>query len=95
MAGLEAILFDLLTALLDSWSLWNAAAGSEVEGRRWRMRYLALTYAAGAYRPYEDVLRQSAHEAGLPSTAAQTLVDTWDDMSPWPEVPALWAELPA
>ncbi|MCC6771538.1 MAG: HAD-IA family hydrolase [Gemmatimonadaceae bacterium] len=90
----DAILFDLLTALLDSWSLWNAAAGSEVDGRRWRMRYLALTYAAGAYRPYEDVLQDSAREAGLPAIAAQTLVDTWDGMQPWPEVPALWTALP-
>jgi hypothetical protein len=24
----EAVLFDLLTALLDSWSLWNDVAGS-------------------------------------------------------------------
>ena len=54
----------------------------------------AQTYAAGAYRPYEDVLQESAREAGLPAIAAQTLVDTWDDMQPWPEVPALWTALP-
>lgn len=90
----DAILFDLLTALLDSWSTWNAAAGSDVEGRRWRMRYLELTYAAGAYRPYEDVLRQSALEAGLSAVVVQTLLNTWDGMAPWPEVPALWPALP-
>ena len=37
----DAVLFDLLTALLDSWSLWNAVAGSEQAGRRWRTAYLA------------------------------------------------------
>ena len=32
----QAVLFDLLTALLDSWTVWNAAAGSEPQGRAWR-----------------------------------------------------------
>ena len=27
----DAVLFDLLTGLLDSWTLWNAVAGSEQE----------------------------------------------------------------
>ena len=31
-----AVVFDLLTALLDSWTLWNAVAGSEEAGMRWR-----------------------------------------------------------
>lgn len=32
----EAIAFYLLTALVDSWSLWIAVAGDEDLGRRWR-----------------------------------------------------------
>src|SRR5437868_274238 len=32
----KAILFDLLTALLDSWTLWDAVAGKPADGRRWR-----------------------------------------------------------
>lgn len=36
----RAVLFDLLTALLDSWTVWNAAAGSEARGRAWRAEYL-------------------------------------------------------
>ena len=36
----EAVLFDLLTALLDSWTLWNSVAGSEADGRKWRAAYL-------------------------------------------------------
>jgi hypothetical protein len=47
-----AVLFDLLTALLDSWSLWDRVAGGPEAGRRWRMRYPQLTYGAGRYRPY-------------------------------------------
>ena len=46
-----AVLFDLLTALLDSWSVWNAAAESERAGRAWRTEYLRLTYGCGA-RPH-------------------------------------------
>ena len=36
----DAILFDLLTALLDSWTVWNRAAGSDELGRKWRAEYL-------------------------------------------------------
>ena len=32
----DAVLFDLLTALLDLWSLWNAVADSASVGRAWR-----------------------------------------------------------
>ncbi|MEA3125449.1 MAG: hypothetical protein QOD67_2468, partial [Caballeronia sp.] len=56
----KAVLFDLLTALLDSWSLWNRAARSETAGRAWRAEYLALTYGCGAYVPYEELVRQAA-----------------------------------
>jgi 2-haloacid dehalogenase len=27
----DAVLFDLLTALLDSWTLWNNVAGSDAD----------------------------------------------------------------
>lgn len=54
------VLFDLLTALLDSWSLWNAVAGGSEPGLRWRLRYLQLTYGATGYVPYEELVRRSA-----------------------------------
>jgi 2-haloacid dehalogenase len=47
----DAVLFDLLTALLDSWTLWSAVAGGETSGLRWRAAYLRRTYGTGAYRP--------------------------------------------
>jgi hypothetical protein len=28
----DAVVFDLLTALIDSWTLWNAVAGSQAAG---------------------------------------------------------------
>ena len=50
-----AVGFDLLTALLDSWSVWSDVAGGRDLGMRWhgasqeRLR-------GKAYRPFEDVV---------------------------------------
>ncbi|HTE70269.1 MAG TPA: haloacid dehalogenase, partial [Actinomycetes bacterium] len=49
-ARYAAVLFDLLTGLLDSWSLWDAVARDEGTGRRWRTAYLRRMYAVGRYR---------------------------------------------
>lgn len=83
----QAVVFDLLTALLDSWSVWDSAAGNEVLGRRWRARYLELTFGRGAYQPYEELVSQAAADNGLRSDAADTLFANWDTLAPWPEVP--------
>src|SRR5262249_52258632 len=80
----RAVLFDLLTALLDSWTVWNAAAGSEPQGRAWRAEYLRLTYGCGAYVPYEDLVRRAARATGLAEDGA----DTPD--RPGPELP-VWS----
>jgi 2-haloacid dehalogenase len=79
----RAVLFDLLTALLDSWSVWNAAAGSGAAGRAWRAEYLRLTYGCGAYRPYESLVRQAAQLAGLPPSAADELEARWESLPVW------------
>jgi len=79
----DAVLFDLLTALLDSWTLWDSVAGSQEAGRRWRAAYLKLTYGCGAYRPYEDLVREAAEEAGLGARTAQALAERWDELQPW------------
>jgi 2-haloacid dehalogenase len=81
----EGVLFDLLTALLDSWSLWDAVAGSATTGRAWRHEYLALTFGAGSYRPYELLIAKAASRQGLPSHLAADLVARWDELEPWPE----------
>ena len=91
----KAVVFDLLTGLLDSWSIWDAAAGSKVLGRRWRARYLELTYQCGAYRPYEDLVSEAAVDSDLSATAAATLRAIWDQLTPWPEVPRVLTRLRA
>jgi 2-haloacid dehalogenase len=79
----RAVLFDLLTALLDSWSLWDAVAGSQEAGRAWRAEYLRLTYGCGAYVPYEHLVRTAARTAGLPDSAADALETRWLELAPW------------
>ncbi|NML30070.1 HAD-IA family hydrolase [Paraburkholderia antibiotica] len=80
----DAVLFDLLTALLDSWSAWNRAAGSATAGRAWRAAYLRLTYGCGRYVPYEQLVREAAQEAGLAESVATTLEADWLNLTPWP-----------
>jgi|GEM_PF-4319017 len=81
----HAVMFDLLTALLDSWSLWIEVVGSEVVGVAWRTRYLALTYQAGAYRSYEGIIKEAAREVGVPAGRAHELIQRWGGLEPWPE----------
>ena len=78
-------MFDLLTALLDSWTLWNNIAGSSEAGFAWRGKYLELTYEAGAYRDYGAIIHESAERAGLPAAYAHALIDRWSELAPWPE----------
>ena len=79
----RAVLFDLLTALLDSWTVWNAAAGSEARGRAWRAEYLRLTYGCGAYQPYEHLVEAAARAVGLPADAPAALEAGWDRLQVW------------
>jgi 2-haloacid dehalogenase len=93
MRRYDAVLFDLLTALLDSWSLWDAVAGSREAGRRWRAAYLELTYGCGAYRPYEALVREAALATGLDAARADVLAARWDSLTPWEDVPEVLAAL--
>ena len=83
----QAVLFDLLTGLLDSWTVWNRVAGSEAAGRKWRAAYLELTYGCGAYRPYETLVAEAARNTGLSDAHAAELHQHWNEISPWDEAP--------
>lgn len=85
----QLILFDLLTALIDSWQVWNETAGSEEAGKQWRMIYLKLTYGCGAYRPYETLVEEAALEAGFDGKLARALDANWKNLRPWPEAPGV------
>jgi 2-haloalkanoic acid dehalogenase type II len=86
-------MFDLLTALLDSTTLWDTVAGGEEMGRPWRQAYLRKTYAAGAYRPYEQLVRAAAREVGLMEILADRLLSRYGELMPWPEVNDVLATL--
>lgn len=88
-APYRAVLFDLLTGLVDSWTLWDRVAGSTDDGRRWRAAYLRNTYATGTYRPYETLVAEAAAEAGLDPGLSQTLAQRYGELAPWPEAPAV------
>src|SRR5262245_64783747 len=79
----RAVLFDLLTALLDSRTMWDAVAGSEARGRAWRAEYLHLTYDSGIYLPYEYLVRTAARTVGLPDSVPQAQEDRWRELKAW------------
>jgi 2-haloacid dehalogenase len=81
----QAVIFDLLSALLNSWKLWNEVAGSEEVGLRWRKKYIQLTYAAGKYRPYERIIAEAAAAEGISEDEPARLIQNWNELEPWPE----------
>lgn len=89
----RAVLFDLLTGLLDSWTVWNRVAGSEAAGRKWRAAYLELTYGCGAYRPYETLVAEAALASGFSEKLSNSLEAQWQTIEPWPEAPSVLGEL--
>ena len=89
----QAVIFDLLSALLNSWKLWNEIAGSEKSGLSWRRRYIHLTYAAGKYRPYEDIIHEAAAVEGIPEDRPARLIQSWNRLEPWPETTAVLERL--
>jgi 2-haloacid dehalogenase len=89
----KAVLFDLLTVLLDSWTLWDAVAGNRDDGRRWRAAYLQNTYAEGHYRPYEALVREAAVAVGLPAALGDELALRYAELQPWPEVADILGKL--
>ncbi|KAI1026316.1 hypothetical protein LB503_012873 [Fusarium chuoi] len=93
----KAIVFDLLTGLLNSWDLWDASTPSKThqDDGRWRQRYLEITYGTGSYKPYEDLVRQAASEVGLPPSAPEALLNNWSSIKAWDEVPSVLQGLKA
>jgi len=79
----RAVLFDLLTALLDSWTVWNSVAGSEAAGGDVARRVSASDLRMRAYVPYEQLVRTAARTAGLPDAAADTLDERWVELAAW------------
>jgi 2-haloalkanoic acid dehalogenase type II len=93
VAEFEAVAFDLLTALVDSWTLYTRVAGGEALGRTWRVASLRRVTVQGSYRPYEDILADAAADAGVPAAKRDELVARWGELRPWPEAPSVLERL--
>ncbi|HEX9437842.1 MAG TPA: haloacid dehalogenase, partial [Candidatus Limnocylindria bacterium] len=87
MPRYDAIGFDLLTALLDTWSVWKAVAGDDDLGMRWHAASQSMLRGR-AYRPFEDIVRDSARQVGVSDERAAEMLRRWGDFEPWPDVPA-------
>jgi 2-haloacid dehalogenase len=87
------VLFDLFSALLDSQPAYDEVAGSASLGRRWRSEHSRLSYATGDYRPHDDLVAEAAERIGLSPDRAPALVARLGELKPWPEAPAVLAQL--
>lgn len=93
----RAVLFDLLTALMDSWSLWIQVAGEDRLGRAWRRESLRRVTTAGTYRPYEQIVVEAGDVVGVSHTKAADLLERWAGgaLQPWPETRNVLARIAA
>ena len=92
-ARYDAVGFDLLTALLRTWLLWEEIAGSVAAGQRWHSASQSLLRGR-AYYPFEQNLRDAASVAGLAPDRADELIRRWGEFEPWPDTPGTLAALP-
>ncbi len=81
----RAVGFDLLTALLDTWSVWAEVAGDRALGMRWHGASQELLRGK-PYRPFEDIVRESARSIGVSEAKAEAMLQRWGDFQPWPDV---------
>ena len=86
---MDAVLFDLLSALLNSLAIWSEVAGDERTGLAWKDAVTRRITAAPAYVPYEDEVVAATADIGLPREAASELLARWPEIEPWPDSAAL------
>ncbi|HUG05904.1 MAG TPA: HAD-IA family hydrolase [Candidatus Limnocylindria bacterium] len=87
-----AVGFDLLTALLDTWSLFAEVAGGRDLGMRWHASSQSLLRGK-RYRPFEDIVRDAADAVGIERARADQLLARWGQSAPWPDVPEILPRL--
>jgi 2-haloacid dehalogenase len=85
----DAVLFDLLMAVMNSLAIWSEAAGDERAGLAWRDAVTRRITASPAYVPYEEQVVAATADAGLPREAASELFARWPEIEPWPDSAAL------
>jgi 2-haloacid dehalogenase len=93
MAPYDGVLFDLFSGLLNSQPAYDEVAGSASLGSRWRREHSRLSYLAGDYRPHDDLVAEAAERIGLSPGRAPALVARLGELRPWPEAPAVLAQV--
>ena len=88
----DAVGFDLLTALLDTWSLFADVAGGRDLGMRWHASSQSLLRGK-TYRAFEDIVHEAADSVGIEQAKADALLTRWGESAPWPDVPGVLAQL--
>jgi 2-haloacid dehalogenase len=89
----DAVLFDLLSALLNSLAIWSEAAGDERTGLAWKDAVTKRITASSAYVPFEEQVVAATADVRLPREAADELFARWPEIEPWPDTAAV-ARLP-
>lgn len=92
MPRYDAVGFDLLTALLDTGTLWRAVAGDPERGVRWHATSQRLLRGQ-RYWPFEDLVREAAEQAGIAPGQADELLARWGESQPWPDTMATLGSL--
>jgi 2-haloacid dehalogenase len=87
----QAALFDLLSAVMNSHAIWTRAAGDEGRGLAWRDATTRRITTSAAYAPYEELVVAATAEVGLPGEAAAQLFELWPQMEPWRDTAELSA----
>lgn len=85
----DAVLFDLLMAVMNSLDVWSASADDRERGLAWRDAVSVRMATQGPYVPYEELAAEVAAEIGLPAGSTRELFDRWRRMEPWPDAAAL------
>ena len=85
-----AVGFDLLTALLDTWSLWSDVAGDRATGMRWHAASQDLLRGRD-YRPFADIVRDAAVAARVEARAADELLTRWGEFEPNRTASTIWS----
>jgi 2-haloacid dehalogenase len=85
----QAVLFDLLMAVMNSLAVWSTAAGDHRRALAWRDAVTTRMAASSTYVPYEELVVGAAADLGLPPAAVSELFERWREMNPWPDSAAL------
>jgi 2-haloacid dehalogenase len=85
----DAVLLDLLMAVMNSLAVWSTATGDERRGLAWRDEVTRRIAVSDTYVAYEELVAAAAADLGLERDAVAALFEGWRRMEPWPDAEAV------